>query len=203
MTGPSGAKAIGAGFEGETRVRTRPGASSRATIVLIIQRSTIDLFAAYGVTVAPAGPSIALSWPPNDAVVATIAVSIAQKAGRLELTTSRALVERANPAQAHASHLDWARELANQLAGRIANRFARYRLPMTTTGVAKAFGGAGAGSSAPRAQRERRGESGVRLLFHALRDTVCVTLSGGWDDGEIPLELEPIAVIPEGDVIIF
>jgi hypothetical protein len=128
---------------------------------------------------------------------------VAGKAGYLELTTSRALVERANPAQARASHLDWARELANQLAGRVDNRFARYRLPMTTTGVAKAFGGAAAGSSTPRALGERRAESGVHLVFHALRDAVGVTLSGAWDDSEIPLELEDITVVPEGDVILF
>ncbi len=200
---PPNAKSNSASPEADTRVRTRPGGRSRSTIVLIVQRSTIDLFAAYGVTVAPAGPSMVLSWPPPDAVVATIAVTVAGKPGHLELTTSRALVERANPAQSRTSHLDWGRELANQLAGRVANRFARYRLPMTTTGVANAYGGGAGGPPAARARTEQHAESILRVRFHALRDAVCVTLSGAWDDDEIPLELEAVAVIPEGEVILF
>src|SRR5258705_2070077 len=67
---------------------------------------------------------------------------------------------------------DWMREVTNQLAGRIKNRFSRYRL-VVQVGLPSATT-VGFGEAAPEAQRDA-----LVYVFRTLKDDVLVTLSGG------------------------
>src|SRR5258705_8161219 len=75
---------------------------------------------------------------------------------------------------------DWMREVTNQLAGRIKNRFSRYRL-VVQVGLPSATT-VGFGEAAPEAQRDA-----LVYVFRTLKDDVRVTLSGGFDGAKLAL----------------
>jgi hypothetical protein len=182
------------------RVRRWWDVRHRDQIVLIVQRSTIELFEAYGVAVAPAGPALALPLDlPSNHLVGRVGISVATRRGRITLSTSEATLARTRRNADESSALDWLRELTNQLGGRIANRFARYKLPMST-GLPTTFQDK---VSKEDAEREDKGVPTLFLAFRVLRDTVHVTLTGRFESDELSLQPEPLAVTNEGDIILF
>jgi hypothetical protein len=188
----------GASSEVQTEVRVKPGAGGRATVLLLVQRSTIDLFAAYGVAVAPMAASDAPASKVSDSLkVGTVQVSTATHRGQLALGVSQTMLERTNPRAALAP-LDWLRELTNQLAGRVANRFARYRVPMVTS-LPNAL------ASARQPERAAHVASQAPALcvhFHALRDSLEVRLTGGFEHAELSPNPLP-GIQDEGDITLF
>jgi hypothetical protein len=190
------------GFEAKTNAAAASSRSNaRLIVVLILQRSTIELLEAYGVAAAPAGPVLGrpLDLPPNH-LVGRVSVSAGTRRGRLTLSTSEVTLARTKRNAPESSVLlDWLRELTNQLGGRIANRFARYQLPMTT-GLPTTFQDR---VSKADVDREDKSAPTLSLAFLVLRDTIHVTLTGGFENDELMLQSEPLAVTGEGEVILF
>jgi hypothetical protein len=176
----------------------RAASKTRAIVVLFVQRSTIELFGAYGVAVAPEdAPAESTLHPPPSHVLGVVGLSVRSRRGRMAVSMSDATLARTNPdAPDPSARLDWLRELTNQLAGRISNRFARYGIPMTV-GLPTTFG------STKSVDHDEKTESGVSLTFRALRDTVHVTLTSCFEDDDLSSQPNVLAVSDEGDIILF
>lgn len=107
---------------------SRAGASgARGAIDPLVQGALVELFAAHHVAVAPLPRSPAQLRATVPEVSVTVAFSQAvgsEPSGRLTLSISSALLELmlTRNAQDTSVKLDWARELASQLLGRIKNR---------------------------------------------------------------------------------
>jgi hypothetical protein len=179
----------------DSRVSIVPTSThSRAFMDLIIQRSTIELFDSYGVAVAPAQSS---EIPPNQAdLVGSVQLSGAAIRGVLTLAASSATLARTLPQTSQPLALqDWVRELTNQLAGRVRNRFARYQLSIQVSLPT---------SKDPKSQAPPAGAKRTELVyvFRTLKDDVIVKLSGDFDEGSLVFSSSP-AVAEEGEVILF
>jgi hypothetical protein len=88
----------------------------------LLQASLVELFGAYGVAFAPL-PRSALGAPTAPEVsVAAAFRNEAGTGGRLTLSLPAALLEHMKHEEATSVRMDWARELANQLLGRVKNR---------------------------------------------------------------------------------
>lgn len=99
-----------------------PKSGVRVSVDSLVQASLVDLFNAYGVALAPL-PRSALAAPAAPEVsVAAAFRSGSDGAGRLTLSLPAALLEQMKGNEATSVRIDWARELANQLLGRIKNR---------------------------------------------------------------------------------
>ncbi|HVY32235.1 MAG TPA: hypothetical protein VHB79_37115 [Polyangiaceae bacterium] len=88
-----------------------------------MQSSLVGLFAAYEVAVAPL-QGVAGSQPEAQdiSVAMPFRCSTHSAPGRLTLSMPRPLLDTMKSAETKYVKLDWARELANQLGGRIKNR---------------------------------------------------------------------------------
>jgi hypothetical protein len=174
--------------------RTNPPTSARAIIGLIVQRSTIELFEAYGVAVAPVVASDTnLPTVPRDHMVGTIVLSSANRQGLLALACSSPTLSRTKPSVDDSPALqDWLRELTNQLAGRIKNRFGRYRVPLHV----------GLPSATTGASGDADGHRSNIYTFRTLKDDVFVVLGGGFESENFDLQGGSTPA-QEGDVIIF
>jgi len=94
----------------------------RMAIDSLVQAALVELFDAYGVAVAPLPRSSATaSSAPEISVGAGFRI-LGGGSGKLTLSLPRALLEHMKSAEPTSVRLDWARELANQLLGRIKNR---------------------------------------------------------------------------------
>jgi hypothetical protein len=171
----------------------------RAIVRLIVQRSVIELFAAYNVTVAPVPTLEGASSPvgrPVDHLVGMASLHGGKRRGLVTMSTSPAMLVRTGQiADDMRAQLDWMRELTNQLAGRIKNKFARY-------GFVLDGGMPAAVSSTARDRNLAIHRADLVLLFRTLRDQVLCTLSGGFDDTGLALQGEPV-VADEGEMILF
>jgi hypothetical protein len=179
-------------------------AKGRETAIarLLVQRSTIELFDAYAVAIAPMPVEAAGGRPfvrPNDHLMGTVQVVAPGRRGVLTFSTSPAILVRTRPAVSDPhGQLDWMRELTNQLAGRIKSKFARYQLSLQMS-LPSAL-------SSTMLERNQvvspaRGTD-LAFVFHAIRDVVLVTLTGGFDDTGLAL-MTDAPVADEGDVILF
>jgi hypothetical protein len=171
--------------------------SVRALVALIIQRSTIELFAAYGVPIAPVDLSRrVLPARPVDHLAGAVHVAAQGRRGVLTLASSHATLKRVKPTlDDPLSFQDWMREMTNQLAGRIKNKFARYQFSLQV-GLPTAL------KSAVIDQDPDQKGPALLFVFHSLRDDVFVSLTGGFEDAGLTLKGE-VPVPSEGDVILF
>jgi hypothetical protein len=173
--------------------------ADRTIVSLIVQRSTIELFAAYNVAVAPVPIAVPASPPivrPTDHLVGMVQVTGSDRRGRLTMSTSPVTLARTRQTGPDIrAQLDWMRELTNQFAGRVKSKFARYGLPLQA-GLPTAL------SSSAMARNQMIDGADLVLLFDALRDQILCTLSGGFDDTGLSLQSEA-AVADEGQVILF
>jgi hypothetical protein len=179
-----------------------PNGREGSILALIVQRSTIELFAAYGVAVAPVR-SIPVSAErpfarPPEHLVGMVEVAAPDRRGVLTISTSPATLARMRPiASDPRAQLDWMRELTNQLAGRIKSKFARYQLVLQMS-----LPSALSSSAMDRNQFMRVRAADLVFVFHTLRDEILLTLSGGFDGTGLSLQSDaPVA--DEGDVILF
>jgi hypothetical protein len=184
---------------------TRTGSGSNrpppgtAIVSLILQRSIIELFAAYGVVVAPARPEDPTSHPkvrPIDHLVGMVQVTSPARRGMLTMSTSPATLTRTRQGGTDMlGQLDWMRELTNQFAGRVKAKFTRYGLTLQT-GLPMAL------SSSAMDRNHVIQRSDLVLVFTTLKDQILATLSGGFDDGGLALKGDK-SVAGEGEVILF
>src|SRR5688572_22999604 len=105
-------------------------ASTRGAIDSIVQGALVELFSAYAIALAPL-PRLA-----KEMVTEIPAVSVnlgfkcepRMEAGRLTLSLPNALLEYMKEGETASIKVDWAREVANQLLGRIKNRLLPFGL---------------------------------------------------------------------------
>ena len=167
--------------------------TARVTVDSLVQGSLVELFAAYGVALAPLPRAAPASWAvPEVSSSAAFRHQSAGEAGRLTLSLSTALLDQMKPTESTAVKMDWARELANQLLGRIKNRL----LPF---GVQLEIGALSLVSS-QMLQHELERAVGFRVYAaRTLRGLVLVTLRGLPEDSALTYVGPPSAT--EGTII--
>jgi hypothetical protein len=172
-----------------------PGA--RGAIDSLVQGSLVELFAAHQVAVAPLPRSSALRVPSLPDVSVTVAFSYGargEQTGRLTLSMPSAVLEQMRGPDGTAVKLDWARELGNQLMGRIKNRLLPFDLRLTI--------GALAALDSTALERQLQNGGSVRLYTaRSLRGNVVVTLQGLPEEYKLVYVGAPPAA--EGSLIFF
>ena len=104
--------------------------ASRPIIDLLVQRSAYEVFAALGVSVAPAPYGSGERRATPDDLVGVIQLTLKGARASLSLCLSPRTVEGAAASLGRSTTQDCLRELVNQLAGRLKNRLARYQVRM-------------------------------------------------------------------------
>ena len=149
------------------------GPGARGAIDSLVQGSLVELFAAHQVAVAPLPRSSASRVPNLPDVSVALAFSYAggANAGRLTLSVPSAVLEQMRGPDGAAVKLDWARELGNQLMGRVKNRLLPFDLRLAI----------GALTALDSAALERQLQNGGNVRIYtarSLRGTIVVTLQG-------------------------
>jgi len=111
-----------------------PKSGVRVAVDSLVQASLVDLFTSYGVALAPLPRS-----QPMELVLPDVSVAAAFRcnggAGRLTLSVPNALLEHMRQAEVTSIRLDWARELTNQLLGRVKNRLLPFGVRLEMGGL--------------------------------------------------------------------
>lgn len=157
-----------------------PGAA-RGCVDSLVQGSLVDLFAAYGIAAAPlprmAGQMVS-ELPEISFALSFKCESRQRNAGKLTFSVPTALLDHMKSDETASVRLDWARELANQLLGRIKNRLLPFatRLDVGNPSVVE-----------PRQLRERlQAQRDLRVYAaRTVRGIVLVTLEGLPNDAEL------------------
>ena len=181
-----------------------PISGVRGAIDSIVQGALVDLFAAYGVALAPL-PRAALERAPALAEVsAAVGFTLrgngrsSGQAGRLTLSMPGLVLERMKGADGMVRTSlqgDWARELANQLTGRIKNRLLPFSVRLEL-GVSSSIDGQAL-------SRGLRVASSLRVYSaRTLRGEVVLALEGMPDDSELSY-VGGAHTATEGDAILF
>lgn len=148
--------------------------ASRGAIDSLVQGSLVELFAAHQVAVAPLPRSSALRVPALPDVSVAVAFSYgagSEQAGRLTLSIPSAVLEQMRGQDGATVKFDWARELGNQLMGRIKNRLLPFDLRLTI--------GALTVLDSTALERQLQTGGSVRIYTaRSLRGNVVVTLQG-------------------------
>lgn len=188
-------RALGASPRFELRNSIPPNV--RGTADGLVQGALVDLFAAYGVAAAPQprlAPQRVRVLPELSAAVGFTRQSAGGQAGKLTLSLPTAVVESMRPEATGALKVDWVRELANQLMGRLKNRLLPFSVRLMVS----------VSTSADRTQVERQLIApGVRVYAaRMLRGEVLVTVEGLPEDAELSY-VSPTIHLGEGDTILF
>ncbi len=173
-----------------------PSPSVRGAVDALVQGSLVDLFAAYGVAVAPLPRHSAGRAPPVPEISSSVAFvnKEAGQSGRLTLSLPSAVLDLTRVGDGLRS--DWARELANQLMGRVKNRLLQFSVRLEA-GVASTI------EPQQLASHLAKAPAGVRMYSgRTLRGEVLVTLHGVPEDSKMVYR-GPVDVFSEGDIIIF
>lgn len=168
----------------------------RALLTTMIQGSTVDLFQASGVAVAPMPVSQRdVARARADALMSQIPFSAAGMQGTLGLLVPRDVFElvKQDPARPF-SGLDWVQENANQLLGRLKSRLLPFQVTLRL-GLPQLL-----------SEQALRALTYKNLLgvyrFRTLRGEVSVTLNGTLDYSR--LEYRGVTgAVNEGDIIVF
>lgn len=108
----------------------RPIMASRNIVDLLVQRSAYEVFAGLGVSIAPTPYGFAGRRGSPDDLVGVVQLTLNGARASLSLCVAPKTVEGASVSLGRSSPQDCVRELANQLAGRVKNRLARYQVPL-------------------------------------------------------------------------
>jgi Chemotaxis phosphatase CheX len=172
--------------------------TSRTTIDTILQSSTVALFHAHGLGVAPLGSSPVGSQPRYHDVVGLIGFDAPTFSGTLTLSIPNlvfdALVEHRDPSD-HTTLGDWSQEMANQLLGRIKNRLTMFQVPLRVH-LPSVLSGVALERLRKRSQHE------TIYRFRALRGDIIVTLDAPFDNGMLAYSGTTL-VVKEGEIILF
>jgi hypothetical protein len=173
----------------------------RGAIDSLVQSSLVQLFSAYGIAVAPQ-PRVplhrALPLPEVSAAVIFTRRDRAVHPGRLTLSLPPTLLEQMIRGAGSALKNDWARELTNQLAGRVKNRLLQFgiRLEMGISLMVDSK------SLAPQLQLMAEAPGTRTYAGRTLRGDLVVTMTGAPDESELRY-VGPSTVASEGDTILF
>lgn len=94
----------------------------RGALDALVQGSLVDLFAAYSVALAPLPRTSRAASPSSSDVCGGVTFSRRDASGRITLCVPAAVLDDMSRDTPGSLRNDWARELANQLTGRIKNR---------------------------------------------------------------------------------
>lgn len=171
-------------------------AAVRGAIDALVQGALVDLFQAYDVAIAPLPRSSLARLPAIPEVSAGIAFTRARApSGRLTLSLPAAVLELTRWGNGGNLKTDWARELANQLMGRVKNRLLPFNVRVD---VGQLFS---LDSKLLITQLQRASSTRV-YAGRTLRGEVVVTLDGMPDEAE--LTYVGAAVVPaEGEMLLF
>jgi hypothetical protein len=172
--------------------------SARTTIDIILQGSTVELFHAHGVAVAPLGSSPVGNQQRYYDCAGMIGFDGASLSGTLTLSIPTAVFGfhcESRPVGETTALTDWTQELINQLLGRVKNR-----LTMFQTNLKPHLPSVLSGSALERLRQ--RSPSEVLYRFRSLRGDIIVTLDAPLDNAVL-IYSGAAVVAQEGDVILF
>jgi hypothetical protein len=171
-----------------------------AAIDALVQGSLVELFQAYGVAVAPKPPSVreaTRKFPEISAGIGfTRDTAGGRKSGRLTVSLpSEALALMKTDPGAPQRQADWARELANQLLGRVKNRMLQFSVKLQA-GVPQTL--------EPKLLQEQMQTASAMRVYagRTLRGDVLVTLEGIPPESEL-VYVGPGTIAREGDTLFF
>lgn len=169
----------------------------RGAIDSLVQGSLVELFQAYSVALAPQPRSAREPLPKPAEICAVIGFNhgTPKRAGKLTLSLSAPVLGLMKVELGSTRQVDWARELCNQLMGRIKNRMLQFNVRLQ----------AGLPSSIDRKllEEQQRGAPPARAyLGRTLRGDVLVTLDGMPHEAEL-VYVGPSVVANEGETIFF
>jgi hypothetical protein len=167
----------------------------RGALDALVQGSLVDLFAAYAVALAPLPRSARAVLPSLSDICGSVTFTHPSASGRVTLCVPSAVLDDMSRGSAGALRSDWARELTNQLTGRIKNRLLPFnvRLQLGASAVADAAQVASHLSSSP--------DSRV-YAARTLRGQVLVLVDGLPHESELTY-VGSTRVAAEGDAILF
>jgi hypothetical protein len=178
---------------------SRPPASGvRGALDSLVQGSLVELFAAYSVAVAPLPRQlrmVATTLPDISAAIGFTQLGTTDRAGRLTLSVPTPVLDRMPLSAGGALKSDWARELTNQLMGRIKNRLLQFNVRLQV----------GVSSLVDSANLAHQLETSLDIRLYAgrtLRGEAVVTIEGLPDDSEL-VYVGTNKVGSEGDAILF
>jgi len=169
----------------------------RAALDTIIQSSTVDLFHACSVAVAPLKRSTASSKVMGaDRLIGTIEFSSPSMTGSATLSVPSALFATTTASEERKpSSSDWIRELTNQLLGRVKKRLAQFQVSLQT--------GLPSLPTQERLQRLQSASSSPNVYeFRALRGEIIVVLDATIDYSALRYS-GTLKLASEGDIILF
>jgi hypothetical protein len=170
---------------------------ARAALDTIIQSSTVDLFHACAVAVAPLKRSIASSKAVGaDRLIGTIDFNSLSMTGSATLSIPSAVFTAAIASgQRQPSSSDWIRELTNQLIGRVKKRVAQFQVSLQT--------GLPSLPTQDRLKRLQTGSSSPNVYeFRTLRGEIIVVLDATIDYSALRYS-GTLKQANEGDIILF
>lgn len=175
--------------------------SVRGAIDAIVQGALVELFHAYGVALAPfprSAPRGRLQFFEVTATMGFVRESARRTSthpGRLALSMPREVFVLLNPEPGGAEPRDeWARELANQLLGRIKNRLLQFSATLQ-------IGLPSTSDAATESERERSATLRV-YVGRTVRGNVLLTLEGMPEESELAY-VGPEGLALEGEAILF
>lgn len=188
----------------EPRAHVLPArpATGRGVVDCLLQGALVELFAAYGVALAPLPrdgrqqPELVPSLSAVIGFTASPGGAWANTRGQLTLSVPGPVLDgmERRPALGVRPE-DWVRELVNQLMGRVKNRFLPYGARLQA-GIPSSIGGA--------ARQPRPTQGGTLRVYRArtLRGEVVTTLDASLDESEIAY-LGRTHELAEGELILF
>lgn len=174
-----------------------PVSSVRGAIDSLVLGSLVDLFGAYGVAVGPLPRRAQQPEPQASDISASVSFSRNPgQTGRVTLSVPSALVELMRGETGSTMQKDWARELTNQLAGRIKNRLLQFSVRIQVGALALI-------DSKVLAHQLGATSSARRYSGRTLRGEVVVTVQGMPEESELTFVGLGASSAVEGDLIVF
>lgn len=169
----------------------------RGAIDALVQGSLVELFQAYSVALAPQPRTARDPLPKPAEMSALIPFShgSSKRAGKLTLSLSVPVLSLMKADLGTTRQGDWARELCNQLMGRIKNRMLQFNVRLQA--------GLPSSVDSKRLEEQLRGALPARIyLGRTLRGDVLVTLDGLPHESEL-VYVGPANVANEGETLFF
>jgi len=173
------------------------GTVKRGAIDSLVQGSLVELFQAYSVALAPQPRNSREPLPKLSEICAWIGFThgTQKRTGKLTLSLSADIVGLMKVDLGSNRQVDWARELCNQLMGRIKNRMLQFNVRMQA--------GLPSSIDAKLLEEQLRGAPTTRIYAgRTLRGDVVVTLDGLPHEAEL-VYVGPASVATEGEAIFF
>jgi hypothetical protein len=173
-------------------VASKGAANAAHTLDVLVQAATVDLFRSYGLAIAPMPKKVTGAGVGRSGdLVGSIRFSGSGASGTLWLVLSPEVVQQTRSSEMRVfQSVDWTRELANQLMGRLKNRLLRYQVHVQAE---LASASVRAGSLVF--------DQGDLYPFRTLRGEITVILAATLDGARFVYS--SVEVGNEGDVVLF